>query len=126
MFCKLFATLHFRICRIIPLPFRDCTRSTHPPFYRRRACRDFDSPYLSPIDPLASHESVSDTTNTTQSDCSDHVCRLHPTVSCDESLPPEPEPHTHSTSHRTDAQKHTYHVSSSMHDHNAVLFTYLY
>ena len=28
------------------IPFRDCTRNTHPPFYRRQACRDFDTPYV--------------------------------------------------------------------------------
>nr|DAG75641.1 MAG TPA: hypothetical protein [Caudoviricetes sp.] len=29
------------------LPFRDCTRSTHPPFYRRWVCKDFNAPYRS-------------------------------------------------------------------------------
>ena len=107
------------------LPFRDCTRNTHPPFYRRQVCRDLDTPYLSPIDPHVSHESVNDTTYTTQSDYSDHVCHLHSTASCGESLPPELQVHVQNTAHRTDAQKHTYHVSSSMHDHNGVWFAYL-
>ena len=59
-----------------------------------------------------------------QSDCSDHVCRLHSTASCDESLPPELQVHVQNTAHKTDAPKHTYHVSSSMHDHNDVWFAY--
>ena len=65
----------------------------------------------------ASHESVNDTTCTTQSDCSDHVCRLHSMVSCDGSLPPELQVHVQNIARRTDAQKHTYHVSFSMHGH---------
>ena len=108
------------------IPFRDCTRNTHPPFYRRQVCRDLDTPYLSPIDPHVSHESVNDTTYTTQSDYSDHVCHLHSTASCGESLPPELQVHVQNTAHRTDAQKHTYHVSFSMHGHIFSWCFYLY
>lgn len=142
------------------IPFRDCTRNTHPPFYRRQACRDFDTPYvvltsfislafmqaqkarsfscssssheacfvgtLISNDLHASREFVNDTTYTTQSDYYDHVFHLHSTASCDESLPPELQVHVQDTAHRTDAQKHTYHVSSSIHDHNGVWFAYLY
>lgn len=108
------------------LPFRDCTRSTHPPFYRRQVCRDFDTPYLIPIDLHASHEFVNDTTYTTQSDCSDHACRLHSEEVCGGSLPPEPELHAHSTSHRTDAPQRIYLVSFSMHGHIFSWYFYLY
>ena len=66
---------------------------------------------------LSLHESVNDTTCTTQSDYSDHVCHLHSKEACGGPLLPEPEIHAHNTSHRTDAPKHTYHVFSSMHDH---------
>ena len=68
-------------------------------------------------DPHASHGSVNDTTYTTQSDCSGHVCRLHSKEACGESPPLEPELLARSTSHRTDALQHTYHESFSMHDH---------
>ena len=74
---------------------------------------------------LSLHESVNDTTCTTQSDCSVHVCHLHSKEDCDESLPPEPELHAHNTSHRTDALKHTCHGFFSMHVHNGVWYSYL-
>lgn len=68
-------------------------------------------------DPHASHGSVNDTTYTTQSDFSGHVCRLHSKEACGESPPLEPELLDCSTFHRTDALQHTYHESFSMHDH---------
>ena len=112
---------------IIPhISFRDCTRSTHPPFYRRQVCRDFDTPYLIPIDLHVSHVSVNDTTCTTQSNCSDHVCHLHSTASCDESLPPELQVHVQNIARRTDAPQRIYLVSFSMHGHICVLYSYLY
>lgn len=76
-------------------------------------------------DPLASHVSVNDTTCTTQSDYSDHVCHLHSKEACDGSLPPEPELHAHNTSHRTDALQHTCHGFFSRHVHNGVWYSYL-
>ena len=75
---------------------------------------------------LSLHESVNDTTCTTQSDYSNHVCHLHSKEACGGLLPPELQVHVQNTAHRTDAPKHTYHVFSSMHDHNDVWFAYLY
>lgn len=78
------------------------------------------------IGPHASHVFVNDRTCTTQSDCSDHVCRLHSKEVCDESPPPELQVHVQNTTHRTDAPKHTCHESSSMHDHIFSWCSYLY
>lgn len=103
---------------IPPIQFCDCTRKTHPPFYGGPVYRDFDTPPTGHAsDPHASHGSVNDTTYTTQSDCSGHVCRFHSKEACGESPPLEPELLARSTSHKTDALQHTYHESFSMHDH---------
>ena len=74
----------------------------------------------------ASHESVNDTTCTTQSDYSNHVCHLHSTEACGESLPPELQVHVQNIAHRTDAPQRIYLVSFSMHGHIFSWYFYLY
>ena len=74
---------------------------------------------------LSLHESVNDTTCTTQSDYSDHVCHLHSKEACGGPLLPEPEIHAHNTSHRMDALQRTCHGFFSTHVHNGVWSAYL-
>ena len=74
---------------------------------------------------LSLHESVNDTTCTTQSDYSDHVCHLHSKEAYGGFPLLEPELHAHNISHKTDALQHTCHGFFSMHVHNGVWYSYL-
>ena len=67
-----------------------------------------------PSNRLSSRGSVSDTTCTARSDCSDHECHLHSAVSYDGSLESPRWSHVQSTAHRKDARMRTYHKSSSI------------
>lgn len=77
-------------------------------------------------DPHVSHESVNDRTYTMQSDCSDHMCRLHSKEAYGVSPPPELQVLAQNIARRTNALQHIYHESSSRHGHIFSWCFYLY